>query len=93
MRRGVDEVVTDVRSSLRRTPDPSRIEHPRRIEVEAGAEVRRPVAVRVEDRRALGEERPFLGEECFELREIEDGRIDFDLTEIGIDCSRQRQIR
>ena len=46
-----------------------------------------------EYRRPLGEERPLLGEERFELREIEHRRIHFHLAEVGIDRAGEPQRR
>src|SRR6266850_467766 len=79
LRRGVDEVVADARRPLRRAADPARIEDSRRIEVEAGPEIRWTRSVGIENRCAFREERTLLGKESLELRKIEHRRIDLDL--------------
>ena len=51
------------------------------------------VETEVEVARAFDEERPPLGEERFERRQVDDRGIGFDLAEVRIDRRRERQAR
>ena len=85
----VDEV--GVGRSLRRAADAARVEKARREEEVEVA--RRGRVAEAEDVQPFGEERPLLRIERLELAEVDDGRIDFDLAEVGIDRAGQREAR
>ena len=75
---------------LRRPADASRIEHSKARDVRAEIAVE---PTETEIPRALDEERAPFGEERFERREIHDGRIDLDLSEIRVDREVEREVR
>ena len=87
--RGVDEVGVD--RSLRRAADAPRVEKARREEEVEVA--RRGRVAEAEDVQPFGEERPLLRIERLELAEVDDGRIDLDLAEVGIDRAGEREAR
>ena len=74
-----------------RPSDPAGIEKARLIAIESPKIVGAALSKVPKDIGALQEERPFLGKECFKCAEIHDGRIDFHLAEIGIDCRIERE--
>ncbi len=81
-RRPVDEFAR--RSPLRRAADPPGIEQGGVRAVEPHVAARPVPAEAVERLRALDEERALLVVERLERREVDDGRIDFDLAEVRI---------
>src|SRR5437763_544865 len=76
---------------LRRAADAARVEH-LRLKEEPEVALRRRVA-ESKDVHALADERALLGEERLELAEIDDGRVDFDLPEVGIDRAGEGEVR
>ena len=74
----------------RRAADATRVEQSL-----VGAAVDDDVAVELEliEARSLDEERPLLGIERLERREIEDGGIRLDLAEVGVDGRVERDVR
>ena len=90
--RFVDELVhgVTVGRQLRRATDAARAEHRQARHVRA-EEAAQPAEAEVP--RALDEERPPLVEGGLEVGEIHDGRIDLDLSKVGVHRRGQREVR
>ena len=84
-----DRETTAERRDLRRPPDAPRRQHrqARHVGAEEAAE-----PTQAEVPRTLDEERPLFVEESLKGGKIHDCRVDFDLTEIGVDGRIERQV-
>ena len=84
-----DRKTTPERRNLRRAPNAPRGEHRETRHVRA-EETTDPAQAEVA--RARDEERPLFVEEGLESREVDHGRIDFDLTKVRVDRCIERQV-
>ena len=91
VRRGIGKLsLIRVHRALRRLTDAPRVE-----ELRAIAQLGEPAAVprEPEDVAAFDEERTLLLELHFELREVDEGRVQLHLAEIGVDGGVEREAR